>query len=376
MRILTLPSRFFALSLYILLPLYIAIRSSSSLSDIASTLSSLSERVEALREELSTSPLSASSSPASKNYEGFQIEPKPPKTVKAAPKGYTNKTRQPSLPDGLAHSIASFEQYRFVAEQVLQRKHARYARQTPWQKSLSDRLGYSSHFEKAREGIAVNAQLSERIAQISREHYRTGPQPLEGEEDADFGVVDLAFGHVSRDWSAQGAKEREAVFPPVLAELRRRIDPGGSRNKVLVPGSGLGRLASDIADLGYDVTANELDYGSILAHHLLTNHTTSLNQHTFHPFVTKWTYQANPTARYSALTVPDHWPNKSVKLIEGDFLTAFPQDGEFDAVVTLFFIDISDNVIDFLSNIHRLLKPGGVWINLGLTQFWSATKKT
>lgn len=63
--------------------------------------------------------------------------------------------------------------------------------------------------------------------------------------------------------------------------------------------------------------------------------------------------------------MPDHWPNKTVKLVEGDFLEMFPNDGEFDAVVTLFFIDISKSVIDFLSNIHRLLKPGGIWINLG-----------
>jgi ubiquinone/menaquinone biosynthesis C-methylase UbiE len=65
------------------------------------------------------------------------------------------------------------------------------------------------------------------------------------------------------------------------------------------------------------------------------------------------------------VTVPDHWPNKAVKLVEGDFLEMFPHDEEFDAIATLFFIDIGDNVIDFLSNIHRLLKPGGVWINLG-----------
>lgn len=72
-------------------------------------------------------------------------------------------------------------------------------------------------------------------------------------------------------------------------------------------------------------------------------------------------------SRYTALTVPDHWPNKAVRLVEGDFLEMFPQDSKFDAVVTLFFIDISNNVIDFLSNIYRLLKPGGVWINLGRT---------
>lgn len=110
-----------------------------------------------------------------------------------------------------------------------------------------------------------------------------------------------------------------------------------------------------------------MDYCSILAYHLLTNHTSALHEHTLQPFVTRWPHQANAFARYSSLKVPDHWPNKSVKLVEGDFLEMFPQDGEFDAVVTLFFIDMADNVIDFVSNIHRLLKPGGLWINLGRT---------
>jgi SAM-dependent methyltransferase len=124
------------------------------------------------------------------------------------------------------------------------------------------------------------------------------------------------------------------------------------------------RNRSDIA-IGCNVTANELDYTSLAAYRLLTDHTERLHQHVLQPFVTRWAHQANSIARYTALTMPDHWPNKSVRLIEGDFLTVFPMDGEFDAVVTLFFIDMADNLIDFLTNIHRLLKPGGVWINLG-----------
>ena len=118
---------------------------------------------------------------------------------------------------------------------------------------------------------------------------------------------------------------------------------------------------------GYDVTANELDQSSLLAYELIANHTTSLHQHALQPFITKWTFQANPASRYSTLMLPDHWPNKKVKLVEGDFLDMFVEDAEFDAIVTLFFIDISDNVIDFIETIHRLLKPGGVWINLGRT---------
>ncbi|KAK8023791.1 carnosine N-methyltransferase [Apiospora rasikravindrae] len=353
-------SRLVALLLCIVFPLYLAIRGSASLSDIALLFSSLSERAEALHVAL-ISPLVAP--PSLNSQEAFKAPGEPARPVRS-PKGGKEK-RYPTLPDGLAHCINSFEKYPFLAEQVLQRKYTRYAKQTPAQKSMSRKLGYPAHFEKARKGIEVNARFSEQIAQIAREGYRTGPRALEDEEDAEFGLVDLAFAHLSRDWSSQGAKERQAVFPPVLAGLEQHFGGNERGNKVLVPGSGLGRLASDIADFGYDVVANELDYGSILAYHLLTNHTTSLHQHTLYPFVTKWTHQANPSSRYSALTVPDHWPNKAVKLVEGDFLEMFPRDGEFDAVVTLFFIDMAANAIDFLSNIHRLLKPGGLWINLG-----------
>lgn len=73
----------------------------------------------------------------------------------------------------------------------------------------------------------------------------------------------------------------------------------------------------------------------------------------------------NPSSRYTILTVPDHWPNKAVKLVEFDFLEVFPNDTTFDAIVTLFFIDIGDSVIELLTQIHRLLKLNGVWINLG-----------
>lgn len=241
-------SRFLALLVCIVFPLYLAIRGSASLSDIAFLLSSLSERAEALHVEL-TSPLAAPPAPISK--EVFEASTEPAKPV-SAPKGGRRK-RYPSLPDGLAHCINSFEQYPFLAEQVLQRKHARYSKQTPAQQAISNKLGYPAHFEKARKGIEVNARFSEKIAQIAREDYHTGPRALEDNEDAEFGVVDLAFGHLSRDWSTQGAKERQAVFPPVLGGLEQHFGGNGRGKKVLVPGSGMGRLASDLADLGASI---------------------------------------------------------------------------------------------------------------------------
>jgi carnosine N-methyltransferase len=39
--------------------------------------------------------------------------------------------------------------------------------------------------------------------------------------------------------------------------------------------------------------------------------------------------------------------------------------GEWDAVVTCFFLDTAHNIVSYIEAIHRILKPGGVWINFG-----------
>lgn len=247
------PNRFVALLLCIIFPLYLAFRGFASLSDIALLLSSLSERAEVLHVAL-TSPLAAPPAPIFR--EAFEVSTEPAKPVRA-PEGGTRK-KYPSLPDELAHCINSFEQHAYLAEQVLQRKYARYAKQTPAQKAISNKLGYPAHFEEARKGIKVNAQFSEQIAQISRESYHTGPRPLEDSEDAELALVGHAFAHLSRDWSTQGAKERQAVFPPILGSLEQYFGGDRREKKVLVPGSGMGRLASDIADLGVSIHPTSL----------------------------------------------------------------------------------------------------------------------
>lgn len=236
---------FFTFIFCIAAPLYLALRGSVSFSDIAFLLSSLSERVGALHVTFAST---LATSPGSIFREAFDLSTEPAKSVQTS-QG-RNKTKRPSLPSGLAHCINSLEQYPLLAEHVLQRKHARYAKQTPAQKAISNKLGYPAHFEKAREGIEVNARFSEQIARIARKSYHVGSRALENGEDAEFGIVDLAFGHLSRDWSTQGAKERQAVFPPILNRLEQHFRGNVRGQKVLVPGSGMGRLASDIADLG------------------------------------------------------------------------------------------------------------------------------
>lgn len=246
--------RFLALLFCGAFPVYLAIRGCESLSDVAFALSSLAEHTEALHVRLA-SRLAAPPTAICKEH----IEP----SAESADAGLKSRGRRRqgylSLPDGLANCINSFEQYPFLADQELERKYARYSKQTPAQKAISNKLGYTEHFEKAVKGIEVNSQFLGTIAQIARANYQTGPWMLEDRDDADYGLADLAIGHLMRDWSPQGAKERQAVFPPILDAIEQHFGKIGRKAKVLVPGSGTGRLASDIADLGGFVPLSQVE---------------------------------------------------------------------------------------------------------------------
>lgn len=43
----------------------------------------------------------------------------------------------------------------------------------------------------------------------------------------------------------------------------------------------------------------------------------------------------------------------------------YTEDNHWDCIATCFFIDCANNVVQFIETIYKILKPGGVWINLG-----------
>jgi carnosine N-methyltransferase len=52
-----------------------------------------------------------------------------------------------------------------------------------------------------------------------------------------------------RDWSIEGREEREKSYGPIKDKIQELF--GDKRASVLVPGSGLNRLAFDLAAMGY-----------------------------------------------------------------------------------------------------------------------------
>ncbi|KAI9927271.1 hypothetical protein ASPWEDRAFT_165833 [Aspergillus wentii DTO 134E9] len=232
------------------------------------------------------------------------------------------------------------------------------------------KLNTVEHLFESNEIIA-NAILQEGLQfyGIKMEELQQFITQVEKEgKTADRTSVNQAMKHFVRDWAEEGRDERMASFPCILDAISSMRE--NETTKVLLPGAGLGRLAHEIDHLGgFEVTMNEYSSYMNLAYRYLD--TIQTNSASYHPYIDWWSHHATTADLQRPITFPDKSLSQSVLLVEGDFTTVFNIQ-KYDVIVTLFFIDTARNLIAYLETIHRLLRPGGKWINLGPLLYGSA----
>ncbi|KAH9955366.1 N2227-domain-containing protein [Russula dissimulans] len=201
----------------------------------------------------------------------------------------------------------------------------------------------------------------------------------------DMDKVRSTLKQLVRDWSEEGKEEREASYRPIQEALLEHFSdiPIEERHnfRVLVPGTGLGRLAYDVAKLGFSCQGNEFSHFMLLTSFFILNRTQQVHQHTIYPYVHSLSNTPNRPAVLKRVQIPDVLPSdlppgSNFSLVAGDFEEVYgrqddeedtdePSSGLWDAVLTCFFVDTAKNVVNYLRIIHRILAPGGIWINLG-----------
>mmetsp|Transcript_30273 Transcript_30273/g.39928 ORF Transcript_30273/g.39928 Transcript_30273/m.39928 type:complete len:418 (-) Transcript_30273:175-1428(-) len=200
-----------------------------------------------------------------------------------------------------------------------------------------------------------------------------------------------------RDWSSEGAADRELAYGPLIQELEHRLpvhDENRNLQRVLCPGVGLGRLAVEIVGRGYACQGNEFSYQMLLASNFLFNSAQSPNSHAIFPFIEDPNNIIKIKDMLRKVTLPDMTPSQILEdtgkrleqagngavpdfsMTAGEFLDVYKdQCGCWDAIVTCFFLDTAPVPMDYIEAFERLLRPGGVWINLGpLLYHWASAK--
>ncbi|KAG7091331.1 hypothetical protein E1B28_010375 [Marasmius oreades] len=272
----------------------------------------------------------------------------------------------PFSPENAYHS---YRRYRQLSGDHLSRMQHAYGTVSRRHKRLGYDLGYPAKLRKLQETTKVNALVTDGIARLAEEEFEVKDERwLPTMNSGNLSRVRESLKHFIRDWSFDGKTERDRIFLPILQVLELVNVEERPGKKVLVPGSGLGRLAWEISQLGFETTANELSFFMNLAFRFLLSSktTTSVDQHTLHPYAYWFSHQKSNDALFRAIRFPDVVPRltRGLQLLECDFLAISPAQS-YDYVVTLFFIDTSTNILATLEHIHSLLCPGGLWINLG-----------
>lgn len=253
--------------------------------------------------------------------------------------------------------------------------------------------------------------------QISQQQFAT---------DAQMSKVSSVLKSLARDWSTEGKVERDMAYAPIMQMVQRHLPLNSKARRLCVPGAGVGRLACELATSGYSVQGNEFSLHMLLASDYILNGPLqpstplaispflleSRNVHSmddpvrivhipdvdpYEMIVNKRetsSMQTNRSSPGSTIGVDTDDSLSSVggsedkakdedstseatnfSMAAGDFLSIYSdtrEAGQWDGVVTCFFLDASPNVVEYLLVIYRMLKPGGCLFNFGpLLWHWS-----
>ncbi|XP_065013899.1 uncharacterized protein LOC135642047 [Musa acuminata AAA Group] len=191
----------------------------------------------------------------------------------------------------------------------------------------------------------------------------------------DVDKVRCIIRNIVRDWAAEGQKERDECYKPILEELNC-LFPHRSQKRppyCLVPGAGLGRLALEISCLGFVSQGNEFSYYMMICSSFILNYTQVAGEWTIYPWIHSNCNSLSDSDQLRSVSFPDIHPSSAgitegFSMCAGDFVEVYndeSQEAYWDAVVTCFFLDTAHNIVEYIETISKLLKTGGVWINLG-----------
>lgn len=93
-----------------------------------------------------------------------------------------------------------------------------------------------------------------------------------------------------------------------------------------------------------------------------------INEHKVYPWVHHFVNNLKGDDQSAPVYFPDICPEPTTagfSMAAGDFLDVYREENQFNCIATCFFIDCASNIVKFIERIYHILKPGGVWINLG-----------
>jgi hypothetical protein len=153
-------------------------------------------------------------------------------------------------PWSLTTAAAAFRQYERFASIETSRMRISCAKLTVDQTRIAHSVNYGDKLDKLDEATRINGAVTSGIADLAVRELGSDASEVETREGGSLFRMRETLLHFVRDWSDEGAAERDVIFAPILEVLKEVEEGKRGDMKVLVPGSGLARLAWEISQLG------------------------------------------------------------------------------------------------------------------------------
>ena len=250
------------------------------------------------------------------------------------------------------------------------------------------------------------------LRHAGQQHSQECSSTTKHSTDSQMSKVSSVLKSLARDWSAEGQVERDMTYNPIKATIQKYL-PLSKKNessaattsvaaglrsktklkpiKICVPGAGVGRLACELASLGYAVQGNEFSLYMLLASDFILNGGVASPENPLRisPFLLESRNVHGVGDPTRAIPIPDVDPYSLMSdrpsgseavppefsMAGGEFVSIYSAErekGAWDCVVACFFLDTSPCVVEYLQVIHQMLRPGGYLVNFGpLLWHWS-----
>ena len=249
-------------------------------------------------------------------------------------------------------------------------------------------FNYKERIEKVKKGIELNQIFYNKVASLYALEFDHLSYTKEEYEEHRYFEEYLIRGFfmscLMRDWTLESKPERDNNYGNVLKEVKKYFNYDDknlmkkNNYKALVPGTGCSRMAFELAKRGFEVEANDFCFIYILCDDYLFNYSHK-NEFQFCPSIHTFANNYSESSVIKRYSFPDvdirdeleKSGAKPITFIKGDFLLKYKGiKDQYDLIVTLFFIDVSKNIIEYVEIMHDLLKKGGVWVNLGCLDYF------
>lgn len=211
-------------------------------------------------------------------------------------------------------------------------------------------------------------------------HSQTRTAGSEAVSDGQISKVSSVLKSLARDWSQDGKAERDMTYEPILKSVKEFVPIGNKQKpprRISVPGAGVGRLALELARLGYTVQGNEFSLQMLLASDFILNGQVCTPERPL--AISPWLLESRnvhcPADPVRKIMIPDVNPadlltntTTDFSMAAGDFASIYSepsQHGAWGAVVCCFFLDAAPSIVQYIQIIHDMLEEGGALISFG-----------